>query len=507
MVNIINKNNERMVRIIEYNKINIPNIEYRSGNSFRFRKRTKDIFGKNVTVSEIIKIPSDITNTNDVKKYLEEARAELICKNRRVYKHSERLFSDILNEYIETKKETLLFALSQKDESTVGKRGLSVRTFDSYVAMLPRIEAALGDMKIKNITAVHIEKFMAQLCDPSVRNDVKYKTNDYAIEQLKDKSLTNEELCKEIEIGYQSLLSLFKKNNVDLKTANKVSEFLDYPIDKLFNEIAVNLPLSAKTINNHFLFISSVFTWAVKAKYIESSPCGAVNRYINTPKPKPSIKDEDISLFIDYLIKNSNYNLYAQMMILALCGCRRGEMLALRFNDFDLEKQTVAFDEAVLYSSKLGTYISSTKSSQIRTIKIGDWLTEIINTLKQKKMDECNQLGVTFGENSFLFTDTKGGPENPGTYNTELNRFKRKYNLEDTRITALKLRHHFATRLIENAEDINAVSRTLGHGSIGTTERFYKDAIDATRRCNLSQSMENIIEKQIDNKQKQGHQI
>ena len=75
---------------------------------------------------------------------------------------------------------------------------------------------------------------------------------------------------------------------------------------------------------------------------------------------------------------------------------------------------------------------------------------------------------------------------NPGTFDSEFKRFKDKFNIKDLNITALKLRHNFATSLIGSGENIRDVSAAMGHSNIQTTLQFYADSIQIKAQRNLS---------------------
>lgn len=154
--------------------------------------------------------------------------------------------------------------MDNKNEYETGKRMLSIKTYETYKDYAPRITAALGDIKIKDLTAVHIEKFKIALSKSGIRNDALFLATEKLLENFENIKMSNNQLSKEIPINRHSLVNLRLGKGVSLKTANNVSNFFGSKFEDLFTEKISQKGLSAKTINNYCAFISSVFEWAKK---------------------------------------------------------------------------------------------------------------------------------------------------------------------------------------------------------------------------------------------------
>lgn len=476
------------------NSIKIPNIQYRSGNTFRFRQRIIDRNGKTVDFTKRITVPYDLKNINDVKKYLEERRAELLVEKKSYYSQSERPFREIIGEYLTESGSALLSAINNKNEYETGKRALSLKTFETYKEYAPRVIAVLGDLKLKEITSVHIEKFMNMLCNPSVRNDTLFAANDKLIRLIRESRLSNNSLSKKIPINRHSLVNLRSGKGVSLKSATYISCFFNEPIDEIFVEQTKSTGLSPKSINNYAAFISAVFSWAIKAKYISDNPCKSIKKFKVKADTKSALPVEEIRKFLNAL-NGTDIEFKLQNYILFFCGCRRGEMLGLRFSSINFIEKTITFKQSVLYDKAVGNYISTLKNSKPRSLKICDALYNLLVEYTNQKKAQCASLGIPFDDNSYLFTNKSGGLLNPDTFSDRLRRFKAANSLKASSINCIKLRHNFATQLLENGESPYSVAKDMGHFSPSTTFSFYADSIEIGRRKNLSQSLEDSIKR------------
>lgn len=469
--------------------VKISNFQYRGGRTFRYRARITDRNGKKVNFERKVVIPNDYNTVNKVKTFLETKKAKFINEQGNYFNQSERKLKDIIAEYLEQASSSVSNAMDNKNEYETGKRMLSIKTYETYKDYAPRITAALGDIKIKDLTAVHIEKFKIALSKSGIRNDALFLATEKLLENFENIKMSNNQLSKEIPINRHSLVNLRLGKGVSLKTANNVSNFFGSKFEDLFTEKISQKGLSAKTINNYCAFISSVFEWAKKARYIKDNPCENVKKFRVCKTERKSIANEEMKIFFKSLEDNDDLEFLLQNYILAFTGCRRGEMLGLRFNSFDSKQGTLTFKESVLYEKEVGCYISTLKNSEMRTIKISNQLCEIIEKYKNTKKNDYDKLGIKFDDSLMMFTNKTGGYLHPDTFCERLRKFKTKYGLKNSEIKPLKLRHNYATQLLEQGESPYAVAKDMGHYSPTTTFNFYADAIEIGKRKNLSQSL------------------
>ena len=142
-------------------------------------------------------------------------------------------------------------------------------------------------------------------------------------------------------------------------------------------------------------------------------------------------------------------------------GLRRGELLALLWEDVDVKNQSIFVSKSV---SRLdGELVVSEPKTQhsIRTILI-----------PQQAVDLLVQEHALHPDNPYLFpSPATGGMYSPETVARIHKRILKDAGLETCRFH--DLRHTYATLALQNGVDIKTLSRTLGHYSPGFTLETY----------------------------------
>lgn len=148
-------------------------------------------------------------------------------------------------------------------------------------------------------------------------------------------------------------------------------------------------------------------------------------------------------------------------------GCRKGECLALTFDDIDFENHTVYINKTITRFLKNGKKIITTPKtkSSIRTISLDDFMFYEIIKLREYYITNYNNFNNSFyifgGINSISFTTLK--------------RKKDKYcDLANVkRIKIHEFRHSHTCLLYENKVPIQDISKRLGHTDISITMGTY----------------------------------
>lgn len=162
-------------------------------------------------------------------------------------------------------------------------------------------------------------------------------------------------------------------------------------------------------------------------------------------------------------------------MIMLYCGLRRGELLALRWSDVDLEKDTITVNKAVEILTNQATIKPPKSKARFRTIPIPSILHDVLDEVKGNK-DEL----VCPSKNGEVMTGSAWSSA-WYSYMNHLNLYcgGKNASRSSPRIQAFEkfsahmLRHTYATMLYDAGVDIKSAQYFLGHASIELTLSIY----------------------------------
>ncbi len=183
-------------------------------------------------------------------------------------------------------------------------------------------------------------------------------------------------------------------------------------------------------------------------------------------------------------------------------GFRRGEMIALTWNDIDFDKQTITINKAVSKTKQFGQIVGKPKTpSANRTIPVPSDCIDMLSSWFETQK-EYSQLSCWHGmptnrimENP-IFIQKDGKRMNIDTPKGKFESILTQYNemvddlpIEESRrlvklpmIRLHDLRHTFATLLIANHTDIVTVSKLMGHASPSVTMDVYSHLLQQNAR-------------------------
>lgn len=226
---------------------------------------------------------------------------------------------------------------------------------------------------------------------------------------------------------------------------------------------------------------------AVVLGLIQNNPVAATQKY---SRKKPNIRilsREDTKTFL-YYAKSRNW--FLEILLALYCGLRKGEILALKFSDFDLEKRTLHVQRQLVSDVKISTdkekmevleyskVVRDPKSEAGNRI-MGVPTIILVELEKRRRAIQLmkERMGAEYIDADYISCQKNGLPHGLCSLNTEIRRICIRNNLP--RITVHSLRHMFATILIERNVSIAKISGLLGHSSVHTTFEFYLEVMDA----------------------------
>lgn len=248
-------------------------------------------------------------------------------------------------------------------------------------------------------------------------------------------------------------------------------------------------PLSYNTVAKHYNVLHTFFEAAVTDEIIEFSPMQRMKK----PKPKKDdIKMESKALTLDQskrlieCLKNEPLMWRALVMLLLDSGCRRGEAVALRWDDVDLKTGYTQVKGNAQYTVEKGKYITTPKSGKGRMVILNQPVIAILKEWKREQTKWLLSMGLP--HTGFIFTQDDGEMLNPNAPTKYLSKFGKKYNFPG--LHPHTLRHTMATVSIANGADVVSISKKLGHAAPSITLNIYSHANqEAQLRANKSLEM------------------
>jgi len=162
----------------------------------------------------------------------------------------------------------------------------------------------------------------------------------------------------------------------------------------------------------------------------------------------------------------------ALLLVALTTGMRRGELLALRWEDIDLEASILHVRRTVNPITGLGYKEGEPKSKAgRRKIVLSEVTIEALKEHRQGQEQVRARVGARWQEHGIVFCNKYGGFFNPTTVLNAFKKLLRDAGLPDIRIH--DLRHSAATILAAARVDLKTIQERLGHSSIAITADIY----------------------------------
>src|SRR5262245_22934528 len=153
-------------------------------------------------------------------------------------------------------------------------------------------------------------------------------------------------------------------------------------------------------------------------------------------------------------------------------GERRGELLALRWQDINLDAGTMRIERALEQTKEAGVVVKSPKTrTGRRTITLAPATIDVLREHRRAAQAQRFALGLgKLAPDIPVFATFDGGLRSPRSVTKEWSLVAKRLGIA---ATFYSLRHTHASTLIASGLDVLTISRRLGHGSPSITLNTY----------------------------------
>jgi len=292
-----------------------------------------------------------------------------------------------------------------------------------------------------------------------------------ATQQFCDYSIFVKNYSSSTIFRYKTSIKIFSKD----VGVNDIAEITEKKVREWFLDGRINKHWTPSTFITYHKSLLVFFRWCNKQGLLPNNPA----EDIEMPKlfkklPVKLTKQESMRL-LEYVynypwgskfLRQRNHAIFATFIF---SGLRKSELLHLNYADVDVENMTI--------------FVRQGKGKKDRIIPMAYRLADIL----QKYITERNELQKTCPEFFASFTNDRGFSESGLRHLVRHTKRRSKINFGMHR-----LRHTFATLMLEGGCDIYSLSKMMGHSDIKTTTIYLSATTEHLRGQMIKHPLNNM---------------
>jgi integrase/recombinase XerC len=273
---------------------------------------------------------------------------------------------------------------------------------------------------------------------------------DYLLLEKKYSQLTVNAYKKDIESFMAFISSKEETNTIQETNYSQIRSWIVNLVQKGITNKSINRKISA---------LNSFFKFLLKIEEVNLNPLSKHKALKTSKKVQIPFSENEINTVLDQINHNQDFEGVRNKLIIELfysTGIRRIELINIKLKDIDLENKTIKI---------LG------KRNKERIIPLLNMVMDSVDIYKLER----NKL-ETITDNEYLFLTKKGVK----VYETLVYRIINDYfSKASTKVKKSPhiLRHSFATHLLNQGAELNAVKELLGHSSLAATQVYTHNSI------------------------------
>ena len=261
-------------------------------------------------------------------------------------------------------------------------------------------------------------------------------------------------------IGYKTKINNYLKPAIgDIYLQSLRAEH----VQKMVNDMIAR-GLSPKSIRDTYNNINAAMKKAVTLRMIPFKPCEGVV----LPKLKRyRAKVYDVKMIHNLLDVAKGTDMYLPILLCVTAGLRRGELLALRWDNIDFKNSMLQVRSNMVRGEEDFIIKSPKTEAGVRDIRLGNEVMAVLKEERAKYLSDLFSYQGHFQNLNFVIRQKDGSPIRPDSMSQKWRRF-----LEDNRLPSIRfhdLRHSNATALIQAGVNPRVVQQRLGHSDVNIT--------------------------------------
>ena len=249
--------------------------------------------------------------------------------------------------------------------------------------------------------------------------------------------------------------------------------------------------LGNRSVQYQHRIISNALTYGVKMEVLSRNVAQAVDPPRLVRKSMSVLAPEDLARFL----VAARSTVYYPLLFTALyTGMRRGELLALRWRDVDLEMATLSVVNSIYRLN--GQYVITEPKSphSRRMIALPPTLTLMLSNYRIEQAKQREMVGKPLADNDLVFAHIDGEPIDPDTVTQAFGNILQKAGLPHLRFH--DLRHTHATLMLKAGVHPKIVSERLGHAKVSITLDTYSHILPGLQEA-AAESFDKMLKPKV----------
>ena len=331
---------------------------------------------------------------------------------------------------------------------------------------------------LRRTAVVHIYPLTAH----SVRR-CKYPAGGKGIRKPGYKPLGIREMLKRIN---KPIGPYFRQRNLTLRELE--ARHLQMFYSEMLRKVKPN------TVIHYHAIIHSALKYAVKTDMLVQNVADKVDRPKENSFQPVFLSAEEMQRMFEAL---RGTKLELPVLVAAFYGFRRGEVLGLKWDAIDFERDTITIKHIVTNAKIDGKCEivcadrAKTKSS-LRSLPLVSNIREKLLALREQQKENRRVCGNCYSKkyDGYVFVDAMGNIFNPRSVTANFSKLLEQNGLRHIRFH--DLRHSCASLLLANDVPLKQIQEWLGHSDIGTTANIYSH-LDYKSKITSANVMDNIL--------------